>query len=118
MKIRWVLLFKIFAISCFITQFDGCFVMTSSTPHQAFIGNYGWYVGKDISWIEDNFNPKLGFRPFSRRILPNGDVEIEIDNALAHRNCKIFYIYNTQTKLIVSWRYEGADDQCAINPYT
>ena len=101
---------------------SGCVLMTSATPHQAFVGKYGWFVGKHIAWIYAGFPPKsksqkYGFNVSSKRTA-HGNIEIEIHNPLANRQCKIFYTYNPQTKIVVSWRYEGTNNQCAINPYT
>jgi hypothetical protein len=96
---------------------SACVLMTSATPHQAFVENYGWYVGKHIGHVNDAFPPKYGFKVSSKRTA-NGDIEIEVFNPLANRQCKIFYTYNPQTKIVVSWRYEGTNNQCAINPYT
>ena len=107
----------ILAALCFIMPLSGCVLMTSATPHQAFVGKYGWFVGKHIAWIDDGFPPKYGFNVSSKRTA-NGNIELEIHNPLANRQCKIFYTYNPQTKIIVSWRYEGTNNQCAINPYT
>lgn len=117
MKPNWKGFSMIIMTVSFVASLSGCVLMTSDTPHQAFVGSYGWYVGKNVSTINHDFSPKEGFKWFSRRTA-NGDIEIEIDNALANRQCKIFYTYNPHTKIIVSWRYEGANNQCAINPYT
>ncbi len=115
-------IFGIIAVLCLPLLLSGCFLMTSATPHQAFVGSYGWFVGKHIGWINHEFPPqsksdKYGFTISSRRTA-NGNIEIEVHNPLDNRQCKIFYTYNPQTKIVVSWRYEGTNDQCAINPYT
>ena len=114
--------FGILAALCLPLLLSGCVLMTSATPHQAFVESYGWFVGKNVGHVNDAFPPKsksdkYGFTLSSKRTA-HGDIEIEVFNPLANRQCKIFYTYNPQTKIVVSWRYEGTNNQCAINPYT
>ncbi len=107
--------FGILAALCLPLLLSGCVLMISATPHQAFVESYGWYVGKPLNeFIEDA--GKRAFYNTKKIILEGGFVEFMW--GLANRQCKIFYTYNPQTKIIVSWRYEGTNNQCAINPYT
>ena len=93
-----------------------CFPVVSG--HEAFLERYGSYVGQSLKLFREQFNYKNGYSPLAEKKLGNGNIEIEIENALPRSKCKIFYEYNQNAGIIISWRYIGADTfgGCYVNP--
>jgi hypothetical protein len=95
-----------------------------TTPHEAFISHYSYRVGKEVLPksvpVEELENEGTriywGIGTAGFRKLPNGNWELE--NDLYQGACRIFYEYNPVTRIVVSWRYEGSDENCVQNPYT
>jgi len=47
------------------------------------------------------------------RTLQNGNIENEYQD---RGTCRYFFEFNPETRIIVGWRYEGSEKDCAIVP--
>jgi hypothetical protein len=104
----------------FITALSGCMIAQDistlatngklTTPHEAFISHYSWYVGKTISFFNSGSDGPIHIRELS-----NGHMEAEYIHS---KDCRFYYEYLHETGTIVSWRFEGNEKTCIQNPYT
>lgn len=98
-----------------------CSVTTACFPimsgHEAFLDQYGHYVGKSVKSFREDYNYKNHYI-LKESILSNGNYEIEMDNPVPRSQCKVFYEYNPGTGIILAWRYIGGDNfhGCYVNP--
>jgi len=104
-------------IVIFITMplLSGCMIVDGlagniHSPHESFLNHYGWYVGKSIQFFRSTASP-----PVSVKKLPNGNYEEEY--WLWKGTCRFYYECDSQTGIIVRWRYEGGEQSCVQNPY-
>lgn len=104
-------------------------------PHEAFVRRYSYWVGKDMETSsgylgtikedfeqDENLRKKLGFLGF--RKLSNGNWELEtslyyrgVYRLPWSRDCLIYYEYAPDKQIVLSWRYEGSNEDCAVSPY-
>lgn len=91
----------------------GCFIPTM-TKHEAFVSKYGGYVGHKVDIFYESGYSQINKAPLQE--LKNGN-KIFIWT-LAKRQCVIYYEFDQKTRIIVNWRYEGTDEQCAISNLT
>lgn len=87
----------------------------SGWPHENFKEIYGGKVGENA----DDPNLLAGGYPKKKvgsTYLPNGNIEVHyvMDNPWGQ--CDIFYEVNSETRVIVSWRYQGSHEACSIPP--
>ena len=74
-------------------------------------------VGRSIDdpntlvYIVANYEPHL---LMESKILENGNVENKYRYRI--RTCRTFFEYNPETRIIVSWRFEGEENDCYITP--
>ena len=82
----------------------------SLSPHENFKDHMSSAVGKKISdphtWARDD-------RQVSVRPLENGNVEHKYT---FRRSCWYFFEVEKSSGLIVGWRFEGSEKDCAIAP--
>ena len=95
------------------------------TPHKAFLGLYGSFVGRDlfpgvaplpIKSMEESFERDVyketkntfGFIGFKK--ITNGNWEFE--GTVNRGSCKIFYEYDPVKRVTLRWWYIGSDAEC------
>jgi hypothetical protein len=96
---------------------SGCFSW-QKWPHENFIYNYSRQVGKRA---DDPFSIIVRYSKdiTSERIVSNGNREIEYIHSSPYKNhsgCKVFFEIDSNTNIIVAWRYEGDNESCSWNP--
>ena len=82
----------------------------SSSPHQNFRAAMHGEVGKHAHAF-DAYTSHYGRWRMSVRELPNGNTEEEYPTGRRHR-CRVFFEIDKDTRVIVGWRFEGAQDDC------
>jgi sarcosine oxidase delta subunit len=85
---------------------------TSITPHENFKVHMAMDVGRRIDEPRSEIHADPD-RLVASRELTNGNIENEYR---WYRDCRYFFEYERQTLRIVSWRYQGSEDDCKINP--
>ena len=89
----------------------GCLSMDS---HQNFMNTLQLSVGRSLSnpylYTNRNRNLYVATKP-----LPNGNVEEEFKGGRGP-TCRVFFEIDNKAEKVVSWRYEGSDEDCAITP--
>ena len=82
------------------------------TPHQ----NFKMHMENKIGMSIDAPPAKTGIDPadlVSTRALPNGNFE----NGYQYgKTCRYFFEVNSKTRVVVAWRFEGSEEDCAIVP--
>lgn len=81
------------------------------SPHENFKGHMRGNVGKKIDgpstlWVKPD-------RYVGTRQLSNGNTEKEYK---LRGTCRYFFEFNPETRVIVGWRFEGSEKDCAIVP--
>lgn len=97
-----------------------------TSPHEAFVKHYSYYVGKDILSNlgplrpleqafehDEKLRERAGLNGF--RKLPDGNWELEW--SLYPRHCLVFYEYDPDKRIVLNWRFEGSNEDCVQNPY-
>jgi hypothetical protein len=84
---------------------------SSLTPHENFRSHMSHNIGKDIDDpLTEGVNPHVFV---GSKILPNGNIENEYR---LYGSCRYFFEVDARTRKIVSWRFEGSEHDCIINP--
>lgn len=86
-----------------------------SWPHENFKEIYGGNVGKNI----DDPSVLAGGYPKEKvgsRNMVNGNMEISYRLKNPWGVCYLFYEVDPKTRVIVDWRYEGANETCVAPP--
>jgi hypothetical protein len=88
----------------------GC--MSSLSAHQNFLLLMDHNIGSSID------SPRLAGSALEKYLieskqLPNGNTENEY---LERRSCRIFFEFDSDTRIIVAWRYRGDPADCGIAP--
>jgi hypothetical protein len=84
----------------------------SITPHENFRSIIGHSVGKSID-LPPGATKAHPERLVSSTVLPNGNIE----NQYKQRGtCSYFFEIDPKTRIIVGWRFEGSERDCAIVP--
>jgi len=96
----------------FAMSLSACF---PGSAHQNFIDTMQLEVGKSTE------DPYAFINHYSDllvtiRKLPNGHLEQEIKISRRRGNCHVFFEIDEKQRKIVSWRYEGSEEYCAIVP--
>ncbi len=73
---------------------------------------FGQSVGKSID-DQLRLNNAYPDRLIASKTLGNGNVENEYR---WYGDCRYFYEFNPGTRVIVSWRFEGSQSECRLNP--
>lgn len=84
---------------------------SSVTPHDNFQLIFGQSVGKSID-ADARITNAYTDRLLSTTELPNGHFE---NKYLWYGACRYFFEIDSQTRIIVSWRFEGTDADCRVN---
>jgi hypothetical protein len=84
---------------------------SSLTPHENFKSHMSRNIGRNIDdpatiWV----NPHA---LVASKSLPNGNIENEYR---LYGSCRYFFEVDARTRKIVSWRFEGSEHDCIINP--
>jgi len=80
-------------------------------PHE----NFKVHMRSDIGESVDAPNTWAGphFRAIDVKVLPNGNIENEYE---FRGSCRYFFEFNPETRIIIGWRFEGREKDCAIMP--
>ena len=82
------------------------------TPHENFKSAMQSNIGKredDSSSFLSRYSESVA----DRRVLPNGNNETEFR---WRKQCPVFFEIDSSTHIIVGWRFEGSERDCAIVP--
>lgn len=106
----------IFAGCLLLLSLSSCVILPSTSEmHDLYVQEMRLRVGMSIddpprkTWADPD---KL----VTSRSLPNGNIENEYRFYGYHGTCRSFYEINPKTRIIVGWRYEGRDQDCAMIP--
>jgi len=92
----------------------GCTSYTPEARHKGFKNLYGFQVGKKI---EDSWLMRYPESVIGSRTLPNGHTETEFQpSTIGSGGCRVFYEIDPVTNVIVNWRFEGTEQDCAVVP--
>lgn len=101
--------YKLVAAIAFSMSLIAC---ASGRAHQNFINRMTWDVGKGvddpnilINWYKNNRGEII--------FLANKNIEQVF---LFHPNCRVFFEIDESLKMIVGWRFEGNEQDCAVVP--
>ena len=85
-----------------------------TSGHKVFLHNMQFEVGKSA---DDPYSYRNLYRRrlLSAKDLPNGNLEEEFPDGRRER-CRVFFEIDKVARKIVSWRYEGTEDDCATTP--
>lgn len=84
---------------------------SSVTPHENFKQHMSRNVGKKIG---DPTTKWMNERVLMRsRELPNGQIEYQYR---FRGTCRYYFEVDSKTSVIVGWRFEGTEEDCAIVP--
>lgn len=82
---------------------------SSMTQHENFLAHMELNIGKDYERHDGQGMAAQNF--VQSKTLPDGNVEREYKY---RRSCKLFFTVNPVTRIVLNWRYEGSDSDCAI----
>lgn len=84
----------------------------SMTPHENFKAHMASNVG---SLIDNPREPGVALDKYllGSRILPNGNIENEYQD---RGSCHYFFEFDPKTRIIIGWRFEGSERDCAVVP--
>jgi len=98
-----------------ILALSSCANLFGPTPHENFQNHMMLAVGVRLdnpyTWADPN-------RLVSESQLLNGNIENEyiLMSVGPQANCRYFYEYDPETRIIVGWRFEGSEEDCVVNP--
>lgn len=98
------------AVVLLLMSLSAC--ISSVTPHENFKSLMAHNVGSSID------NPNVAGSTYYKSLvgsnsLPNGNIE----NKYRDRGtCRYFFEFDPETRIIVSWRFEGSEKDCVIAP--
>lgn len=100
--------FTLLATALIMPMMFACYALS---PHENFKRTMNGNIGKKMNesstlWIKSD-------RHILTRNMQNGNMEGEyiLDDA-----CHYFFEFNPETRIIVNWRFEGSERDCAIPP--
>jgi hypothetical protein len=79
--------------------------------HEAFKVMYGRQVGLNADDSERSWLARYPEDILGKQELSNGNVEIEF-RTNSGPTCRVFYEVSAETRIIVSWRFEGNEQDC------
>jgi hypothetical protein len=85
---------------------------TSTTPHENFKNHMKDNVGRKA---DDPFSSIIRYsdRVIGKTALPNGNTEVKYRG---RGTCITYFEVDSKTNIIVGWRFEGSEKDCAIAP--
>jgi hypothetical protein len=104
-RFRFLLLPYLGAMACLIAA------CSSIEPHQNFVEIVSKNVGKSVG--EDQRHGMAPERFVQSKTLSNGVLEREYE---FRGSCRLFFSVDPSTNIVVSWRYEGSNMDCAVTP--
>jgi len=94
-----------------ILALSSCSNLFGPDPHENFKNKKASNIGCSI---DKPRSPGVILRKLlSSRMLPNGNIENEYHE---WRSCRYFFEYDPETRIIVGWRFEGSEEDCATVP--
>ena len=88
----------------------------SFRPHQTFLHNMNYHVGKnadDPEFKVNRYPQKVGVIV----ILPNGNKEVELIIKVSppyKERCSIYYEIDKDTNIVIGARWEGTEESCVV----
>ncbi|MEE9494858.1 MAG: hypothetical protein V3W04_16000 [Gammaproteobacteria bacterium] len=82
------------------------------TPHENFVSIMSSQIGKSVDAPNSYTGAYRKYRVSETR-LENGNIEEEYKRG---KRCRHFFEIDNKSSIIVGWRFEGSEKDCAIVP--
>lgn len=104
-------------IAIAVLMISGC-VSWAEWPHSNFKHNYGGQLGRRVDDASTSIS-RYPQKVVEKRRLENGNVEFELLHAISQTRdakCVVFYEVDSDTNVIVAWRFDGDEKICSWSP--
>jgi len=107
------LMTSLLSYSLAVFVLSGCATMT---PHENYLNHLKWVVGKNWTWLRENYQLPGEQYLISSEKLSNGNIEKKYKWTMGKYSCTDIYEIDLSTNIVVRSGFEGRDEDCVSPP--